>query len=103
MLRGAEHLLLRNKDVGIFTDLYVNDNGTLVNVLDLAGGSSTLEVQVQTNTADIELLKMTVSALSDQLGLLELRVRALEAATTPSELLQQLLVRISHLENVTIM
>ena len=99
MLRGAEHLLLRNKDVGIFTDLYVNDNGTLVNVLDLAGGSS-IEVQVQTNTADIELLKMTVSALSDQLGLLELRVRALEAATTPSELLQQLLVRISHLENV---
>ena len=99
MLRGAEHLLLRNKDVGIFTDLYVNDNGTLVNVLDLAGGSS-IEVQVQTNTADIELLKMTVSSLSDQLGLLELRVQALEAATTPSELLQQLLVRISHLENV---
>ena len=103
MLRGANHLLLKNKDVGLFNDLYVNDDGTLVNVLDLIGGNNNIQIQVDANSQDIAFLKMTVSALSDQLGQLELRVQALENSTSPSELLQQLLVRVSHLENVASM
>ena len=102
MLRGAHHLLLKNKDVGLFNDLYVNDDGTLVNVLDLIGNNN-IQIQVDANAQDIVFLKMAVSALSDQVGQLELRVQALENSTTPSELLQQLLVRVSHLENVASM
>ena len=90
-----------NKDVGIFDELYINDNGTLINVLDLGAGSS-MKIQVESNKTDIAYLKQTVSELSDQLGLLEQRVQALEQATTPDQLVQQLLVRISHLENVPI-
>ena len=100
MLRGANHLLLKNKDVGLFNDLFINDDGTLVNVLDLIGNTTNIQIQVDANAQDIAFLKMTVSALSDQVGQLELRVQALENSTTPSELLQQLLVRVSHLENV---
>ena len=97
--RGHNHLLLKNKDVGIFEDLYINDDGTLINVLDLAGTGS-IEVQVESNKNDIVYLKQEVASLNDKLTALDQRVQALEQSNT--QLVQQLLVRISHIENVAI-
>lgn len=95
-------MLLKNKDVGVFEDLYVNDSGTLINVLDL-GAESGLEVQVESNKTDIAHLEQTVATLNDKLTALDQRVQALETAVSTDDLVQQLLVRVSYLENVASM
>ena len=100
MRRGHNHMLLKNKDVGVFEDLYINDDGTLINVLDLVGGGS-IDIQVESNTTDIAYLKGEVNSLNNKLTALDQRVQALEQANT--QLVQQLLVRISHIENVASM
>ena len=93
-------MLLKNKDVGVFEDLYINDDGTLINVLDLVGGGS-VDIQVESNTTDIAYLKGEVNSLNNKLTALDQRVQALEQANT--QLVKQLLVRISHIENVASM
>ena len=93
-------MLLKNKDVGVFEDLYINDAGTLINVLDLVGAGS-IDVQVESNKTDIAYLKQEVNSINDKLTALDQRVQALEQA--PDQLVQQLLVRLSHLENVASM
>ena len=98
--RGHNHMLLKNKDVGVFEDLYINDAGTLINVLDLVGAGS-IDVQVESNKTDIAYLKQEVNSINDKLTALDQRVQALEQA--PDQLVQQLLVRLSHLENVASM
>ena len=92
-------MLLKNKDVGVFEDLFINDDGNLINVLDLAGTGG-LETQVESNKQDIAYLKQEVNSLNDKLTALDQRVQALEQSNT--QLVQQLLVRISHIENVSI-
>ena len=92
-------MLLKNKDVGVFEDLFINDDGNLVNVLDLAGTGG-LDIQVESNKTDIAYLKQEVNSLNDKLTALDQRVQALEQSNT--QLVQQLLVRISHIENVSI-
>ena len=92
-------MLLKNKDVGVFEDLFINDDGTLINVLDLAGTGG-LDIQVESNKTDIAYLKQEVNSLNDKLTALDQRVQALEQSNT--QLVQQLLVRISHMENVAI-
>ena len=92
-------MLLKNKDVGGFEDLFINDDGNLVNVLDLAG-TGALDIQVESNKTDFAYLKQEVNSLNDKLTALDQRVQALEQSNT--QLVQQLLVRISHVENVSI-
>ena len=96
--RGYNHMLLKNKDVGVFEDLFINDDGNLINVLDLAGTG--VNIQVESNKQDIAYLKQEVNSLNDKLTALDQRVQALEQSNT--QLVQQLLVRISHIENVSI-
>ena len=91
-------MLLKNKDVGVFEDLYVNDSGTLINVLDLGDG-----LQVESNKTDIAHLEQTVATLNDKLTALDQRVQALETVVSTDDLVQQLLVRVSYLENVASM
>ena len=93
-------MLLKIRNVGVFEDLYINDDGTLINVLDLVGGGS-IDIQVESNTTDIAYLKSEVSSLNNKLTALDQRVQALEQANT--QLVQQLPVRISHIENVASM
>ena len=90
----------------MFDELFVvATGGTLINVLDLAGNPAiltSLKQRIDDNAMDIGFLKPTVSGLRTDLGLLEQRVAALEAeggGPTDNDLLRQLLVRVSALEN----
>ena len=55
---------------------------------------------MESNKTDIAYLKQEVNSLNDKLTALDQRVQALEQSNT--QLVQQLLVRISHIENVSI-
>ena len=104
--RGHNHLLMKNKDVGIFNQLFIVDaDGSIVDVSDIVFDPSILnsvEQRVDANESDIDFLKQIVNDMSTELGLLEQRVTALEAGgggTIDNDLLHQVLVRLSTLEN----
>ena len=97
---------MKNKDVGIFNQLFIVDaDGSIVDVSDIVVDPSilnSLEQRVDANESDIDFLKQIVNDMSTELGLLEQRVTALEAGgggTIDNDLLHQVLVRLSTLEN----
>ena len=83
-------------------------DGTIVNVADIVVDPSilsSLEQRVDANESDIDFLKQIVNGMSTELGLLEQRVAALEAGgggTIDNDLLHQVLVRLSTLDNFNI-
>ena len=104
--RSHNHLLMKNKDVGIFNQLFIVDaDGSIVDVSDIVVDPSilnSLEQRVDANESDIDFLKQIVNDMSTELGLLEQRVTALEAGgggTIDNDLLHQVLVRLSTLEH----